>query len=104
MTEELIKTSTLINDTKDTRIKNASDGMKLSHVKDFDDILEVVGSFGRYQKWLLLLIFMPVSFFAAFTVNLRHTVLLLLHAPVHCFTFVAHACVMFTLASLFHFK
>lgn len=70
MTEKLITPSTLITATKNTRINNASEGTELSYVEEFDDILEVVGSFGRYQKWLLLLIFMPVSFFAAFTSNL----------------------------------
>ncbi|XP_045109904.1 organic cation transporter protein-like isoform X2 [Portunus trituberculatus] len=43
---------------------------KLGNAQDFDDILEVVGSFGRYQKKMMFLIFMPVSFFAAFTSNL----------------------------------
>ncbi|XP_063879611.1 organic cation transporter 1-like isoform X2 [Scylla paramamosain] len=43
---------------------------KLGSAQDFDDILEVVGSFGRYQKMMMFLIFMPVSFFAAFTSNL----------------------------------
>ncbi|XP_050728346.1 solute carrier family 22 member 7-like [Eriocheir sinensis] len=43
---------------------------KFSHVQDFDDLLEVVGSYGRYQKQMLYLFFMPACFFIAFTMNL----------------------------------
>lgn len=37
---------------------------------DFDDVLESVGSYGSYQKWLIGAVFVPISFFAAVTMNL----------------------------------
>lgn len=36
--------------------------------REFDDILQVVGSFGRYQKLRIAFLFVPVSFFFGFTV------------------------------------
>ncbi|XP_042241363.1 carcinine transporter-like [Homarus americanus] len=38
--------------------------------KDFDEILETVGSYGYYQKWLVYVLLIPATFFSAFTMNL----------------------------------
>lgn len=37
--------------------------------QDFNEMLEKVGSYGPYQKWRIILILVPVSFFVAFTMN-----------------------------------
>ncbi|MPC78325.1 hypothetical protein E2C01_072809 [Portunus trituberculatus] len=42
---------------------------KLNCAMDIDDILELTGSFGHYQRNLLLIVFMPVSFFVGFVVR-----------------------------------
>ncbi|XP_042880465.1 solute carrier family 22 member 7-like [Penaeus japonicus] len=39
-------------------------------MKDFDDLMTVVGNHGRYQRWVLAGIIAPTSFFVGFTVNL----------------------------------
>lgn len=68
MTENLTKFTKTIT-TITAKSNKSSVEKTLSNAQEFDDILEVVGPFGRYQKWLLFLIFMPVSFFVAFTVS-----------------------------------
>ncbi|MPD06176.1 hypothetical protein E2C01_101969 [Portunus trituberculatus] len=39
--------------------------------QDFDDILQQVGSFGKYQKLRIVLLFLPCSFFFGFTVRIN---------------------------------
>lgn len=43
---------------------------KLKSATDIDDILELMGSFGRYQRNLLLIVVMPASFLVGFVMNL----------------------------------
>lgn len=46
-------------------------GVRMSPIKarEFDDILEVVGSFGRYQKLRIAFFFIPAAFCFGFAVR-----------------------------------
>lgn len=71
MDEKLIKPIKAITttSTETSKVSKTSIEEKLVKSQEFDDMLETLGSFGPYQMRLLVLIFMPVSFFAAFTVS-----------------------------------